>query len=342
LTDIILLTISAVLSGASDWEEIELFGHSQLKWLKKHGRFTNGTPSHDTINRVISSIAPDQFNHCFVQWINEIFSPSKGEVIAIDGKRIRGSYDTNSGKSAIHMVSAFATDHGLCLGQVSTDEKSNEITAIPQLLDNLDIKGCTVTIDAMGCQTAIAKRIIDRGADYILAVKGNQGGLQQGIADTIRFNDPIEIDTNEDIGHGRIETRICRVFELSDHIENVDRWRNIKHIVEIESKRIIKSTGETSLEKRVYITSKKADAITFNKDIRNHWAIENKLHWVLDVTFGEDESRKRQKYAAENFNTISKIALTLLSNDTTLRKSKKKKRLAAALEASYREKLLNL
>jgi len=342
LADIILLVISAVLSGSSDWEDIEVFGQHQLEWLKKYGTYAHGIPSHDTINRVISSIAPDQFNHCFTQWINEIFSSCKQEVVAIDGKRIRSSYDTKSGKSAIHMVSAFATKHGLCLGQVSTDEKSNEITAIPQLLDNLDINGCTVTIDAMGCQTAIAKRIIDRGADYILAVKGNQGGLQQGIADTLRFNDPIDIDTNVDMGHGRIETRICRVYEVSDHIENAGRWININHIVEVEAERIIKSTGEKSVEKRHYITSKMAGAETLNADIRNHWAIENQLHWVLDVTFGEDQSRKRQKYAAENFNTISKIALTLLSNDTTLRKSKKKKRMAAALDSSYREKLLNL
>ena len=212
----------------------------------------------------------------------------------------------------------------------------------PQLLDNLDIKGCTVTIDAMGCQTTIAKHIIDKGADYILAVKGNQGSLQQGIADTLRFNKPVDIDTNMDIGHGRIETRICRVYELSDHIENINKWENINNIVEIQAERIIKSTGEKSVEKRHYITSKKAKASTLNVDVRNHWAIENKLHWVLDVTFGEDQSRKRQKFAAENFNTISKIALTLLSNDTTLRKSKKKKRMAAALDSSYREKLLNL
>lgn len=342
LTDIILLVVSAVLAGANEWEEIELFGKLQFEWLQKHGDFPHGVPSHDTINRVISSIAPEQLNACFTQWVKEMFSASTDEVIAIDGKRICSSYDSRSGKSAIHMVSAFACEHGLCLGQVSTDEKSNEITAIPELLNNLDIKGSTVTIDAMGCQTAIAQQIIEQEADYILAVKGNQSSLQQGIEDTIRFHKPIDIDKSIDLGHGRIETRICRVYEISDHIENPEKWKNINYILEVQAERIDKRTSKSSIEKRHYITSKIADAAKFNRDVRSHWSIENKLHWILDVSFSEDKSRKRTKYAAENFNIISKIALTLLSNDKTPRRSRKRKRLAAAIDTQFREKLLNL
>jgi predicted transposase YbfD/YdcC len=342
LTDIILLVISAVICGANDWEEIEMFGENQLPWLTKHGSFANGIPSHDTINRVISSIDPNQFSECFSSWINEIASLSKGEVVAIDGKRLRGSYDSTARTPAIHMVSAFASGNGLCLGQVSTHEKSNEITAIPELLDNLTLHGCTVTIDAMGCQTAIAEKILERGADYILAVKGNQGSLEQGVKDTVRFNKPIEASTDIDTGHGRIETRTCKVYNLSDHIENMDKWKDINRIIEIEAERIIKSTGQTSKETRYYITNKKATAETFNNDIRNHWSIENKLHWVLDVTFGEDASRKRQKFAAQNYNTIVKIALTLLANEKSVKASKKCKRLAAAVNPEFRAKILKL
>jgi len=318
------------------------FGKSQLAWLKKHGSFKNGIPSHDTINRVISAIEPKEFSNSFTNWVYEISKLGKGEVVAIDGKRICGSYDTGTGKSAIHMVSAFATANGLCIGQAITQEKSNEIKAIPELLEVLELKGCTITIDAMGCQTAIAEKIIKKGADYILAVKGNQGNLEQGIQDTIRFEKPIETNTQVDAGHGRIETRTCRVFKVSNHIEKKENWKNLANIVEIQAERTIKSSGETSHESRYYITSKKATAETFNNDIRNHWAIENKLHWILDVTFGEDASRKRQKFAAENFNTIAKIALTLLVNEKTVRASKKSKRLASALDPRYRDKILNL
>lgn len=313
-----------------------------MGWLKKYGAYHNGIPSHDTINRVISSIDPKQFSQCFSRWISEISSLSKNEVVAVDGKRIRGSYDSFTGKSAIHMVSAFASENSLCLGQVSTNEKSNEITAIPELLENLAINGCIVTIDAMGCQRSIAEKIIEKGANYILAVKGNQGNLEQGIKDTIRFENPIDRTTETDMGHGRIETRTCKIYKLSDHIERYDRWKNLNMIVEIEAERIIKSTGETSIQKRYYITSLKSNAKTINQAVRNHWSIENKLHWALDVTFGEDASRKRQKYAAENFNTILKIALTLLANEKSVRASKKSKRLAAAVNQEFRQKILKL
>lgn len=341
--DIIFLVISAVISGASDWDEIELFGKSQVKWLKKYGSYKNGIPSHDTINRVISSVDPKQFAESFTLWVSEISKLSDKEVIAIDGKTIRRSYDKQNGKSAVHMVSAFASENSLCLGQVSTKEKSNEITAIPELLENLAIKGCIVSIDAMGCQTEIAKKIIKKEADYILAVKGNQGNLEQGVKDTVRFNKAFDSHTDTDFGHGRIETRTCNLYNLSEHIENPERWQNLNILIEIQSERVIKLRGETNKETRYYISSlAKSDAKSVNKFVRNHWSIENKLHWILDVSFGEDASRKRKKYAAENFNTISKIALTLLANEKTVKLSKKSKRLAAAVDQQYRQKVLNL
>jgi predicted transposase YbfD/YdcC len=340
--DIIFLVISAVICGASNWEEIEFFGKSQIKWLKKHGSYKNGIPSHDTVNRVISSIEPKQFSSCFTSWINEISVLSDKEVVAIDGKSIRNSYDKASGKSAVHMVSAFASKNGLCLGQVSTKEKSNEITAIPELLENIAIKGSIVSIDAMGCQTKIADKIIEKKADYILAVKGNQGNLEQGIKDTVRFNKPFESHTETDFGHGRIEKRTCNLYELSEHIEEPERWQKLNMLIEIQSERIIKSTGDVNHQTRYYISSLKNNAATVNHAVRSHWSVENNLHWVLDVTFGEDASRKRQKFAAENFNTISKIALTLLANEKSVKASKKHKRLVAALNIEFREKVLKI
>lgn len=342
LNDIILLVISAVVCGARDWDDIELFGKEQLTWLKKYGDFTHGVPSHDTINRVISALDPAQFSDCFTRWINEISEISSADIVAIDGKRIRRSYDKYSNKAAIHIVSAFATANKLCLGQVATDHKSNEITAIPELLDVLALKGCTVSIDAMGCQTSIAEKIITKEANYILAVKSNQGKLLEGIKETISLEEPIDVDQNEDVCHGRIESRKCSVYKVSDLIENAKKWKNLQSIILIETERTEKLTGITTTQERYYISSKLDSAKSFNKDIRSHWAIENNLHWILDVTFNEDMSRKRQKNAAINFNIISKIALSLLSKETTLKASKKNKMFSAALNPEYRAKLLNL
>jgi predicted transposase YbfD/YdcC len=216
LSDILLLVILAVVCGYRHWNEIELFGKAQVEWLKKFGSFKNRIPSHDTINKVISAIEPERFEKCFTTWIQQIATLDKGEVIAIDDKRIRRSYDIVKGCPAIHMVSAFASQNGLCLGQVSTDQKSNEITAIPQLLKTLVIKGYLVTIDAMGCQTAIAKAIIKKKADYILAVKGNQSSLEEGIKDIALFCKPSDTHTDIDFGHGRIDTRTCKLFKVTD------------------------------------------------------------------------------------------------------------------------------
>ncbi len=338
LTDILFLVLSAVMSGADDWETVILFGESQITWLKKHGSYKNGIPSTDTLKRVFSAIDSEQFNTCFMNWTNEICNITKGEVIAIDGKTIKGTKEDN----LPHIVSAFASENKLVLGQVKIENKSNEITAIPKLLELLTLENTTVTIDAMGCQTEIAKMIIDKDADYILAVKGNQKTLEQDILDTIRFETPKEINIQEDLDHGRIENRTCSVYSNLTHLQNKDKWVGLKTIVRIQTQVINKSTGKISNEQRIYISSLTTDAKTINNSIRKHWSIENNLHWTLDVLFREDQSRKRKGNVAQNFNIILKVVLGLIVKETTVKKSKKNKRMLAALDTKYREKILNL
>lgn len=341
LSDILLLTISAMISGAADWEMVRTFGNSQLAWLRRFGTFANGIPSTDTLERVFAAIDPKAFSSCFTKWIQALRTEIPDETVAIDGKTMRGAKADKACKNMPHIVSAFASANGLCLGQVKVDEKSNEISAIPELLELLAIKGCTVTIDAMGCQTDIATKIISCKADYILAVKGNQGNLERAISDTISLEKPCSIDISEDFGHGRIEKRTCRAYSELSHIENAEKWTGLKTVFVIDSQVFEKSSGKTRTEQRFYISSLSARAETLNRKTREHWSIENNLHWSLDVQFGEDRSRKYKGYAAENFNIILKTAMTLLLNDKTPKRSKNNKRLSAALDCKYREKLLS-
>lgn len=342
LSDILFLTISAILCGADNWELVKTFGDNQLSWLKKYGSFANGIPSSDTIGRLFSALKPESFNQCFIKWIESIRKKSEDEIIAVDGKAIRGANPKKNGKTMPHIVSAFASQNGLTLGQVKVDKKSNEITAIPKLLDLLAIEGCIVTIDAIGCQTNIASTIIGNGADYILAVKGNQGSLEQAILDTALLEKPKTVDVEEDFGHGRIEKRTCYAYSELGHVENIDRWEGLKSLIKIESIVHDKTSGKTTTEHRYYISSLPAKAKLLNRSVRKHWAVENNLHWTLDVEFGEDKSRKRKGYAAENHNIVLKVALTLLDNDKANKTSKRSKRLKAALSTKYREKLFNL
>lgn len=338
LHDIVLLVVAGVLCGLDDWEQIADFGRIQQRWLRKYGSFRNGIPSHDTLNRVFSALDPSAFGACFVQWANAVRGHSSGEVVAIDGKCIRGS--GHDGNPATHMVSAYAAENRLCLGHVATSAKSNEITAIPQLLDLLDIQGCTVTIDAMGCQKDIAKKIRDNGAEYILAVKGNQQTLEEGIADTVRFYEPSDEHEDLDCGHGRVETRRCQVYDKLDMIEGIEKWEGIKTVVKIESTRYEKTSGKCSQESRYYISSQRSTAVMFNKWVRSHWAIENNLHWCLDVVYGEDQSRKRKENAAHNFNTVCKTVMSMIEKDKTWKASTKRKRSKALQNKKYREWLL--
>lgn len=334
-----MLVISAVLCGANDWNEIEEFGNNQLDWLRKFGDFKHGIPAHDTINRVFSAINPDEFGLCLRSLTQRIPKTLEREVVGIDGKTICNSGNKLKNLPAVHMVSAFAQSRGITLGQKAVSEKSNEITAIPELLTLIDIENSVVTIDAMGCQKEIAKQIKAGNADYVLAVKGNQPSLHEAIIDTARFQKPCDFNTQTDLGHGRIETRCCSIYRDLSFIENSSEWMGLKTIIKIESQRINKSTGTESKQVRYYISSTEDSAKQINDWIRLHWAIENNLHWMLDVNFREDYSTKQNANAAQNFNTVSKIALYLLGDKTKL--SIKRNRLKAALNPLFREKLLN-
>jgi len=335
------LVIAAVGSGPNDWVTIEIFGKGQLKWLRQFFPFENGIPSHDTLGRVFANLDTEKFNECFIEWVNEISNVTKGEVVALDGKRLRGSYDKYSGKSAIHMVTAYAADNQLSLGQVATDEKSNEITAIPKLLDVLSLEGCTVTIDAMGCQKTIAQNILDKKADYILGLKENQKGLLEQVENLFIITKPASEAISNTTDHGRVERRKCTIIKDLKFLDGKENWPGLRSIVKIDSERYFKNSGKSETSTRYYISSLSEKAATVNKKIRDHWAIENKLHWVLDVVFREDSSRRRKGDSASNFNIISKIALSLLEK-TNMNIPRSQKRNRAAFDPNFREKILQI
>jgi predicted transposase YbfD/YdcC len=324
LEDIIFITIAAVICGAETWNDIEDYGKSKEDWLGQYLQLPNGIPSHDTFNRLFSALDPSQLETCFLNWVRDATRLSHGEVVSIDGKAIRGSREKGS-KSFVHMVSAWANLNGISLGQVKVDDKSNEITAIPKLQEVLALKGCIVTIDAMGCQRNIAERIISQQADYILAVKGNQGNLESDIESSMCFSKPVSQWVEEDFGHGRIETRKCTVYDDLSFIENVEKWAGLKCIVKLDSSRYIKAESREEKQTHFYITSLAPDAQTVGKSIRRHWGIENSLHWQLDVSFGEDKSRKREGYAAQNFSVICRIALNLIKTNSQRKEASKEK-----------------
>ena len=319
---------------------METYAKAKEKFLRSFSKLPNGIPSDDTFNRVFSSIDPEQFESCFIDWVLSLVELSDGEVVPIDGKTLRGA-KANGKKSPIHMVSAWASENNMVLGQVKVSDKSNEITAIPKLLELITIKGCVVTIDAMGCQQDIAKCIIEQESDYILAVKQNQKQLYESIQEEFRFGKDIAEHIHQDLGHGRIEIRKCSVIDNFKFIENQGKWAGLQNIIRIESIRTFKNSNkpsETAI--RYYITSLNADAETLQKKVRCHWGIENKLHWCLDVAFSEDASRKRAGYAAQNFSILSKIALHLLSKDQQTKQGIKGKRLKAAYDNHYLTKIL--
>ena len=343
LVDILLIGIISVICGAETWKQMIEFSNSKEGFLRKFLKLENGIPSEDTINRVFSSIDSNQFEDCFIQWVNSISKITKGQVIAIDGKTLRGA-KSNGKKSPVHMVSAWANENNLVLGQVKVNEKSNEITAIPELINNLMVEGNIITIDAMGTQTDIAEKIIDAGADYILAVKENQNQLLEEIKDEFRFSKNIEVDTNIDIGHGRTETRKCSVVSGFLFINNKDdKWKKLKQVVKVESLREFKNSNkEPEKATRYYISSLENNAMQYQENIRSHWGIENKLHWTLDVSFSEDASRKRNKNAAQNYSILLKIALNLLKNEKTEKQGIAGKRLKAGWNEKYLLKVLNI
>jgi len=317
LPDILFIAFCGAICGAESWRDFVDFGESKIDFLRKYTPLENGIPSKNTFNRVISSLDPEQFKDCFAKWV-ESFQRTLGRVIAIDGKTLRRSFDTAAGSSAIHMVSAFASEARLVLAQQKVADKSNEITAIPKLLDLLALDGALVTIDAMGCQKTVAKRIIDGGGDYVLAVKGNQGTLHSQI--THHFNNIFDMQHNkfvdtsiiDETSRGRHEIRKCLSTEMLDWLEGKELWPGLRSCAVIESKRTV---GEiTTTEKRYYISSIESQADSLNKVVRAHWGVENSLHWIMDVVFGEDYSRVRTANGAENMSMIKHVALNKLQS----------------------------
>ena len=351
LLDIIDLTIIGTLSGADNWVAIEEFGKAKEAFLKDLLMLPNGIPSHDTLGRVFSILSAEELEKGFASWISSISQGTQGQVVAIDGKRLRGSYDKGSNKAAIHMVSAWATVNQISLGQLKVDDKSNEITAIPELLRMLEIAGCIITIDAMGTQKEIAQQIRAHQADYVLALKSNQGELYEEVKATFehlintRF---CQQDQQWDKGHGRIESRKCYVLDLQapdfDWIlsQDLEQWKDISSLVMIQATRW--QGDQVQTQNRYYISSLSAqskDAQAFNHIIRTHWAIENQLHWTLDVVFKEDASRVRTGYADQNLSVIRRMALNLLKQDKSLKVGIQNKRMRAAWDNQYLIKILN-
>ena len=348
LPDIMMLTILAVLCGADGWVDVESFGKAKYTWLKTFLKFPHGVPSHDTIGAFFSKLDPTQLQKCFLKWVNELFKFTGGDIIAVDGKTLRGAYDRASNKPAIHMVSAWACKNQLVLGQVKTKEKSNEITAIPELLKTLALKGNIVTIDAMGCQKKIAEQIIVQEGDYILNLKGNHPKLYKNVSSFFSdyfdekkmMNTRIDEYENTHKNHGRIETRRYYVSNNIDLLPNIKEWPGLKSIGMVVYESIEKATSEIKLERRYFISSLNTNAKTFSEAIRIHWGIENGLHWCLDVAFNEDACRIRKDYASENLAVVRHIALNLLKKEKTAKTGIKNKRLNAGWDNAYLARLL--
>lgn len=340
LENIIAISIAAIICGAEDWYEIEDYGKQKYSWLSTFLDLSDGAPSHDTYNRFFSLSDPQILEGCFTEWIKAIADISEGRIISIDGKTLCGS--KGAGRDTfIHMVSAWCNSNNMVLGQEKVDDKSNEITAIPALLELLVLKGCIVTIDAMGCQQDIAEKITGKEADYILAVKDNQKFLHDDIKEAFSNAKVQDEYVCKELGHGRIETRTTLVIEDSDWVCSKEQWKKLTSLIMVSSTRINKKTGVKEDACRYYISSKKGSALFFHHAIRSHWGIENKLHWMLDVAFGEDDSKKQVQNAAQNFSLLNKIALNMIRNHEPdfMRGSKKisvkRKRKMAAWDNDY-------
>ena len=344
LINIVFIAVCGVLSGADSFAAIQEFGLDRRTWFARFLDLTNGVPSDDTFARVLARLDPGAFERCLLSWIQAVQEVTDHRLIAIDGKTLRGSYDRRDGKAAIHMVSAWASENKLSLGQVVVDEKSNEITAIPELLRLLDVSGALVTIDAMGCQKEIADLIREGKGDYVLAVKQNQPTLYEQVEEAVGAGleqDASDLDEHQtvEVGHGRQETRTYVVFPAPETVDPDGAWRDLSAV----GMAITESTdaqGRCRLEVRYYILSVLLSAARFAGAVRGHWSIENNLHWQLDVSFREDQCRVRTDNAPANLSVIRRFALGLLKRETSCRRGIETKRLKCAASDEYREKAL--
>ena len=347
LLDIIFITLCAAVCGANDFVAIEQFGKTKRRWLGKYLELPNGIPSHDTFGRVVAALDPEKFVECFVSWVQSLSQSTRGQFINLDGKTARATLDTAHGRSPLHVVSAWASRNRLVLGQVAVDEKSNEITAIPKVLDMLDLAGAIVTIDAMGCQKEIAAKIRDGGADYVLAVKGNQETLEQEVRAAFDRVDEgersrsglSELETTER-GHGREDTRYYEALPVPRRFGPRQQWKGVRSLCRVT--RVYKQKGKEISEVRYFISSLKPKAAKLAKAVRGHWGIENGLHWVLDMYLGEDRSRARAGHAAENLALLRRWVISMLRQDESLKGGIEKKRLQAGWDDKNLEKLLGL
>jgi predicted transposase YbfD/YdcC len=345
LINIVTIALCAVICGADDFVSIAVWGRAKKRWLSKFLDLSSGIPSHDRFNAVLAALKPGEFEKCLLSWITALHELTEGQLVAIDGKTLRRSFDAASGKAAIHMVSAWATTNHISLGQVVVDAKSNEITAIPKLLRIIELSGALVTIDAMGCQTQIAQAIVDAKARYVLAVKGNQRTLHNGIMKF--FDDHLEDNfarvqarhfRRQEKGHGRVEDRYYAVCPVPADLPDAARWPGLKAIGIAISE--VQRDGKNQSQVRYYILSEVLSARRFADAVRGHWSIENRLHWQLDVTFQEDQCRVRMGHADTNLSILRRSALSLLKNNHTHKVGLKTKRLLAAANDDYLQEVL--
>jgi predicted transposase YbfD/YdcC len=354
LIDILVIGLCSMLTLGEGFTDMEFLGRAQFDWFKTFLELPNGVPSHDTFNRVFSAIDPHRFLECFVDWVQGVCTALAREVVAIDGKALRRAAD--AGATLPYIVSAWASENGLALGQVRVDDKSNEITAIPELLRALALSGCIVTIDAMGCQKEIAALVADKGADYVLALKGNQGiahgefkeyfdhaappGTTGARLGRVAQPGTVSFFQSVEKAHGRLETR--RYWQTTDiaWFHDRKRWKALASVGMVESRRT--AQGTRAVERRYYLSSLPLGAQTFAKAVRGHWGVENPLHWSLDVTFREDQSRARTRHAAQNLATLRRLALNLLKNDRTRNLPVRRKRMLAAVDHDYLKRLLGV
>jgi predicted transposase YbfD/YdcC len=340
MESLVFISVAAITCGADTWDEIEEFGESKKDWLAEVVPLPNGIPSHDTFNRFFAALVPGEFEECFAQWAASVAERTKGEVIGIDGKTLRGSKGLNA--SAAHVVTAWSGSNQVSLGQLRTGDKTNESKVIPELLNMLFIEGCVVTIDAAGCYAPIAEAIVEKHADYVLCAKANQSDLLTGIEQSFALKPVLDSWQDLEGDHGRITTRTCSVIADLELIPHREKWPGLRAIARVDSHTHQKAAGKNSSMTRYFITTLDPQAKTIGMAVRAHWAIENGLHWQLDVSYREDASRKRKDHAAVNFSTLTKMTLTMLKRDNSTKVGIKSKRLKAGWDNDYLLKVLGL